>query len=35
MDSWGCLGSRSTSWKMKNKTQQWKEWNGHIWCNNV
>jgi len=27
--SWGCLGSRSTSWKMKKKTQQWKEWNRH------
>jgi len=22
MDSWVCLGSKSTSWKMKNKTQQ-------------
>jgi len=21
MDSWGCLGCRSTSWKVKNKTQ--------------
>jgi len=29
MDCRGCLWSRSTSWKMKNKTQQWKRWSTH------